>query len=275
MDLRIEIVGDQVVCRQDGTKAFAASLNDFVAALVEQADLLPLPDAIPEGVRFIRRHGEIVVLVIEEQPQLRTVRWLVDESSAPFGAGAVYRTARLAFPFVIVAIAFRAGSLTGYQQCFYRTAPLRGLSDPLFLPNLYNVADGHDQKCWLCLAGLRTDLTALRWDEKVREVRRHLWGAGFNRSSEMHEGMSYWTTLRNLDRRFQTLETWEQASLENPFFPLGVAWTPSGTTVGDVTERMMARLCPPTPVTVAQLSQALSVLLPARPSKRARFSWGK
>ena len=273
MDLRIEIVGDQVVCLQDGTKAFGASVKDFVAALGEQADLLALPDAIPEGVRFIRRRGEIVVLVMEEQPQLRTVRWLVDESSVPFGTGAVYRTARLAFPFVVVAIAFRGGGLTGYQQCFYRTAPLSTPSDPLFLPNLYNVADGHGQKCWLCLAGLRTDLTALTWNQRVREIRRHLWGAGFNRSSEMHEGMSYWT-LRKLDRRVQTLETWEQASRENPFFPLDVAWTPAGTTVGTVIDQMMARLCPPTPVTVTQLSQALSVL-PAHASKRTRFSWGK
>ena len=271
MDLQIEIAGDQVVCRQDGTKAFAASLKDFLAALGERADSLPLPEAIPEGVRFVRRRGDTVVLVLEEKPQLRTVRWLADESSAPFGKGAIYRTARLAFPFIVAALAFRGGGLTGYQQCFYRTEPLGRFSDPLCLPNLYNVADGYGQKCWLCLANLQIDLGPLSWDAKVREIRRHLWGAGFNRSSEMHEGMSYWAAMRSIDRRFETLDTWERASREDPFFPLKIAWRPSGRTVGHVIEEMIARVSPPSPVTVAQLAQTLS-LLPAQASKRSLLS---
>jgi hypothetical protein len=117
-------------------------------------------------------------------------------------------------------------------------------------------------------------LTPLTWEAKVREIRRHFWGAGFNRSSEIHEGMSYWTASRSLDPRFQTLETWEQASQEHPFFPLEVSWTPAQATIGSVIEGMMARLSPRTPATVAQLSRLLS-LLPALPTKRGRFSWGK
>jgi hypothetical protein len=262
MDLRIDIAGDEVVCRQDGTKAFSAPLKDFLRALGERTDAPPLSEAIPEGVRFIRRRGEVVVVVLEEKPQLRTVRWLADESSVPFGKGATYRTARLAFPFIVAAIAFRDGRLTGYQQCFYRTEPLAGLSDPLLLPNLYNVADGYGQKCWLCLASLQTDLGPLSWGDRVREIRRHLWGAGFNRSSEVHEGMSYWTTLRKVDRRFDTLDAWERASLEDPFFPLGVGWKPAGRTVGDVLEEMIGCVGPPTPTTVAHLAHLLSRLPP-------------
>jgi hypothetical protein len=274
MDLRIELLGDEVVCYQNGNKAFAAALTDFVAALGEQADVLPLPDPIPDGVRYIERRGNVVVLMFEERPQLRTVRWLIETSPVPFGTGATYKNARLAFPFVVVAVAFRDGRLTGYQQCFYRTAPLGSLSDSLFIPNLYNVADGYGQKCWLCLAGMRTDLTLLSWSEKVHEIRRHLWGAGFNRSSEIHEGMSYWTASRHRDPRFRTLETWEQASQQDPFFPLGINWESAGKTVGSVIEEMLAALCPRSAVTVAQLAQILS-RLPARASKRSRFSWGK
>ena len=262
MELRIEIAGDQVACRQDGTKAFAAPLKDFLAALIERADCTLLPEALPEGVRFVRRRGDAVVLVLEETPQVRTVQWLTEESSAPFGAGAIYRTARLAFPFVIAVLAFRGGGLTGYQQCFYRTQPLGLLSDPLFLPNLYNVADGHGQKCWLCLANLRSDLRPLSWNDKVREIRRHLWGAAFNRSSEVHEGMSYWTAMRKIDRRFQTLEAWEHATRDDPFFPLRVAWNSSGKTIGEVIEEIIGRVSPPPPTTVAQLAQILTLLLP-------------
>ncbi len=205
MHLSIEIAADQVNCLQDGTKAFTASLTDFLAALAERSDPPSLLEAIPEGVRFIRRRNDVVVLVLEEQPQVRTVRWLADESSVPFGNGAIYRTARLAFPFVVTVLAFRAGGLTGYQQCFYRTGPLASLSDALLLPNLYNVAaDVYGQRCWLCLANLQTDLRPLSWQNKVREIRKHMWGTGFNRSSEIHEGTSYWTAMRRRRSPFRT-----------------------------------------------------------------------
>lgn len=271
MNLQIEIAGNQVVCRQDGVKAFAAALRDFIAALQERTDSVSLPEAIPEGIRFIRRRGDVVVLVLEERPQVRTVRWLDDGSSAPFGKGAIYRTARLAFPFVVAVLGFRGGALTGYQQCFYRTEALCQLSDPLLLPNLYNVADGYGLKCWLCLAQLQIDLTPLSWQDKVREIRRHLWGAGFNRSSELHEGMSYWTAMRGIDRRFETLDKWEQASRDDPFFPLTVGWKPSGKTVGELMGAMIAALGAPAITTVAQLTQLVS-LLHAQAPKRSLLS---
>jgi hypothetical protein len=267
MELRIEIVGDRIVCLQNGTKAFAASLSDFLAELGERGDWSPLPEAIPEGVRFVRRRGDVVVLVIEERPQLRTIRWLADESAPPFGKGALYRRARLAFPFVVAVIAFRKGALTGYQQCFYRTEAIGQLSDALFLPNLYNVADGYGLKCWLCLAGLGTDLDPLTWNDKVRELRKHLWGAAFNRSSEMHEGMSYWTAMRGVDPRFDTIDAWERASRDDAFFPLGVSWKPSGMTLGDAIGNMLSRLSPPPPTTAAQLAHILS-LVPRAPAPR-------
>jgi hypothetical protein len=269
MDLQIVIAGDRVVYRQDGANAVTTPLTDFVAGLSERADASALPDAIPEGVRFIRRRGDVVVLVLEEKPQVRTVRWLVDGSSVPFGAGAVYRQARLAFPFVVAVIAFRRGALTGYQQCFYRTAALGQASDELLCPNLLNVAEAYGQKCWLCLAQLQTDLMSLSWSEKVREIRRHLWGAGFNRSAEMHEGMSYWTSTRVSDPRVVTIDAWERASLDDPFFPLTVGWKTSGKTVGETMEMMIRALAGPPLTTVPQLAQLMSLLL-ARAQKPAK-----
>jgi hypothetical protein len=268
MDIRIEIVGNRVIYKQDGKEAATVPVADFLTCVAEQSDSYLLPEAIPEGVSFIRRCGDAVVLVIEEKPQMRTVRWLTDDSPAPYGPKAIYRTARLAFPFVVIVVALRNGSLTGYQQCFYRTAPLQHLSDPLCYPNLYNVANGYGQACWLCLANMKKDLSTLAWEEKVREIRRHVWGAGFNQSSEVHEGMSYWQTMRRIDSRVSSLTAWEKESKKDPFFPLSVKWQPLGKTVGDVIEetlRGVARATPPT--SASELAQLIS-LAPGRGSSR-------
>jgi hypothetical protein len=272
MDLRIEVVGDRVICRQDSAIAFSASLKDFLHALAEQADAPTLSEAIPEGVCFIRQRRDAVVLVLEEKPQVRTVQWLKEEGTPPFGYNATYRTVRLAFPFVVLVIVFRGGGLTGYQQCFYRTAPLTSRSDSLLLPNLYNVApNAYGQMCWLCLANLQTDLRPLTLLHKVREIRKHLWGAGFNRSSEIHEGRSYWTSMKGIDDRVERLDRWEKATREDPFFPLRISWKPAGTTVGQVVDDMLSSVCPPVPQTVAQLAQLIS-LLSLNPSTRGRHA---
>jgi len=261
MELSIEIAGERVRCKQNGKEALSASLADFLAILVQHGDVSALSDdAIPEGVRFLHRRGEAVVLVIEEKPQPRTVRWLADESPVPYGRGAVYRTARLAFPFIVLIVALRSGALTGYQQCFYRTASVQHLDDPLFFPNLYNVAKGYRQQCWLCLANLRKNLAPLAWEEKVREIRTHLWGAGFNQSSEVHEGNSYWQTMRSVDPRLSSLTMWEAESKKDSFFPLTVKWQPVGKTVGEVVNEMLSMVAPsPLSPSVEGLSQLLTL----------------
>ena len=179
------------------------------------------------------------------------MRWLADNSAVPYGKDAVYRTARLAFPFVVVVLIFRGGRLTGHQQCFFRTAPLEKLDDNLLLPNLFNVANGHGQPCWLCLANLKRDLAPLSWNEKICVIRKHLWGASFNRSSEVHEGNSYWQTMRGVDDRVASLDAWERATQADPFFPLQVNWKPSGTTIGEVIESMLVMVAPPQVITSA------------------------
>jgi hypothetical protein len=274
MDMRIELAGDRAVCKQDGKIAFFTGLPDFLSAIVNRADGLGLPEStepIPEGVKFIRKRGGAVVLVIEEKPQLRTVRWLTDQSPVPYGPGAQYRPARLAFPFVVLVVVLNGGALTGLQQCFYRNAPLESFSDSLLYPNLYNVAAAYGQDCWLCLVNLKKDLTRMKWENRVREIRKHLWGAGFNQSSEHHEGMSYWGQMK-VDPRVESLDRWEAESRKDPFFPLKVQWKPVGKTVGDVAERMLAALAPARfPATVEELAGLLQGIKPSPSSKLSKL----
>jgi hypothetical protein len=266
MDLVIEIRAERVSCKQDGKEALSAPLVPFLGALVEQAEGKYLSEAIPEGVRFIRGRGEATVLALEEPPAVRTVRWLSERSPAPYGTRALYQTARLAFPFVVLVVAFRAGALTGYQRCFYRVAPLEKVTDTLLLPNLLNVASGHGQPCWLCLASLTENLACLPWSEKVRVLWNHVFGAAFNRSAEVHEGSSYWGAMRSIDPRHTSLAAWEEASRKDPYFMLGVRWRPLGQTIGEVMDGMLAAVAPssPLPQTAAGLVPILGQLAAAR-----------
>ena len=269
MDVKIVLSGDRAVCVQDGKEAFSTPLPEFLARLADRSDVSALPEPIPEGMRFIRKRGDAAVVVYEDKSQVRTVRWLADDSPVPFGSGAVYRTVRLAFPFVIFIIVFRGGRLTGVQQCFYRVEPISSLNDPLFFPNLYNCARtppgrGHLMESWLCLANLKTDLGRLTWEERTREIHHHVWGASFNRSSEIHEGNSLWQTMKP-DARVSTVERWVEESRKDPYFVLSVPWRPFGKTVGQAAEEMLSMVAPCHSMTDA--ASLVSSML-NRPSRR-------
>jgi hypothetical protein len=179
--------------------------------------------------------------------QIRTVRWLADTSRADYGPAAQYQQVRLAFPYIVVIVTFWNGALTGQQQLFYRAAPVRSEDDPLCFPNLYNVADGYGQVCWLCLQKLGT-LESVPWDAKLHCIVEHLWSA-FNRSSEVHEGHSYWGKMRHLDRRLRSIAAWEKASGTDPAFVLSVRWKPAGLTIRQVMDRQLEASTRTRPIT--------------------------
>lgn len=238
------MIGSKVTCKQDGASAASVTLGDFLANLREASDSPPASEPVPETVRFSWRRGDAAVVVMEQKPACHTVRWLDDDSPVPFGRGARYGEFRLSFPFVVLVAAFHGGNLTGQQQCFYRRAPLAAIDDELLLPNLLNVARAYDQTCWLCLANLNKDMAPMSWDERVRVLWSHLFQAGFNASSEHHEGNSYWQTMRSVDRRVSSVTEWARESARDPFFPLSVEWRPSGKTVAAVMDEMMNRVWP-------------------------------
>ena len=67
----------------------------------------------------------------------------------------------------------------------------------------------------------------------------HIFGASFNKSSEEHEGMSYWSAMRSLDPRVASLRAWKKASAKDPYFALDVPWKPVGKSIETVMEEML------------------------------------
>lgn len=246
----IEISGSEALLKRGPSTVMKVLLADFIRAVAQQQDMSALPDGspLPDSVRFVQRRGSSTVLVMELPPQIRQVRWLSTSSPSPYGPGSKYEPTTLAFPYLVIFVLFSGGNLTGYQQLFYRTEPIGSANDPLFLPNLLNVAEGYGLKTWLCLANMNVaEVASLPWNKKVCRILEHFWEAGFNQSSEYHEGNSYWRkmTEARLDARISSIESWQQATQEDPLFMLKVPWKPSGLTVKQVTASMLAHGCAP------------------------------
>jgi hypothetical protein len=260
----IQIADGRAVVRHGGKTLAEAPLGTFVRQIADASDRRQGLGILPPRVRYCCQRRDATAVVIEVEPQARTVNWLADGSKTPYGRGAQYRRHFLSFPYIVLLVVFRGGALTGYQQLYYRNAPL-GEDEALLLPNLYNVAQGHGQRCWLCLQFL-PDLSELPWPKKIDAIVDHVFSAAFNQSSERHEGNSYWSAAKAVDPRVATLEAWEQATRENRRFALEVPWKPAGESATGVLMGMLDRVVSPfNPLEASDLSAIISLAHRRRP----------
>lgn len=262
----IRILGSRAIFSDGNGVAVEASLPRVIEEVARATGRRPSCPVLPAGVRvWIDRH-DVAAVAVELSPQARNISWLRENSRVPYGRGAKYDRYFLAFPYIILLLVFRGGALTGAQQLYYRTASLDEGED-LFLPNLYNVARGYGQQCWVCLANL-DDVTPLSWPEKLRAVHEHVFNAAFNRSSEEHEGNSYYgTPCEDMDPRVRSVEAWQAATRQNPRFVLQVPWKPANTTVTKELETMLDGIMPPLEVQSAE--DLRGVLTRARGRRRS------
>jgi hypothetical protein len=260
----IQIADGRAVFRHAEKTVADVPLDAFVRQIADASERRSHLGVLPPRVRFCRERRDATALVIEVEPQARTVHWLSEDSRAPYGRGAKYRRYFLSFPYIVLLVVLRGGSATGLQQLYYRNAPLDE-DESLLLPNLYNVAEGHGQRCWLCLQHL-PDLSRLPWSKKVDTIIDHVFSASFNQSSERHEGNSYWSSTRGIDPRVETLEAWERATHENHRFALELPWRPAGETATGVLLKMLDQVARPfRPRKVADFATLFSLAGRARP----------
>ena len=89
-----------------------------------------LTPMLPPGVRMYQSYGETEIVVCEQSPQMRTIKW----GQPPFDKEQV--TYKVATPYVVYFFPFYKGVLQNEARIFYRTEPLKSLDDKLFLPNV-------------------------------------------------------------------------------------------------------------------------------------------
>ena len=198
-------------------------LAELTAALADghQADRTPV---LPEGTRLFARWRHTAVLVIEELPRVRRVRW----SAKSLKSEGSYSEYQLAFPFIVYLVGFYQTDFDA-MRIYFRPAPLGSEGDALYLPNLWNVqaAESPLARCRACLRG-RPEGLGRPVGEQAAGLIEFFWATGFNQDIE--ENCFDRGTSR--DPRIATLEAWEAATRADPLFPLGVAWEPVGLTLG-------------------------------------------
>ena len=239
----IRIAGDQVAVHQGRKKLTAAPLPRVVE-YIDGAGAGREEFAVrPRGARIVQPRRDAVAMGLEIPPHTRRVRWLADDSKAPFGPRAKYADYFVSFPFIILLLVFRHGNLTGQQQLYYRSESLDS-GDDLLLPNLYNVAEAYGQRCWMCLQHVQ-GVGRMKWDAKISVIVDHTFSAAFNRSAEEHEGNSYWTARPAVDPRVATMEAWQEATRADRRMALSVAWKPAGTTASAELRNMLDQVVRP------------------------------
>jgi hypothetical protein len=250
----IVLRGDEAEVRIPGASPRSLPVKDLVET-VHRVGVHGLHgEPLADNVKWCVTRDKLTVLIVEQKPMLRCITWIDPKSEIPFGDEATYRTYRLETPFVVLKVPFLAGRIVPMCELFYRTAPLTGLEDELCWPNLLNVSpEAYGCTAWLCTQKLSKNMETLLARRRLLPTTltgqldalvTHLWGGGFNRSSEAHEGQSAFQKAieDEVDPRVTDVERWQQASTETPGFMLDVKWKPTGLTVGTLIQKQLGAI---------------------------------
>lgn len=243
MTERITIEGEFAHLSNATTGTHSIPVERFVEGIADTMIHGLTPEPLPDNVKWFIRCGNLTVCIVQLTPKLRWIKWLADDSPQPFGPGAVYVDRQLATPYVVLKVPFRGQRIVPRIEVFYRNEPLESLAGEdgaLYWPNLYNVSvNAYHCTAWYCSQYLPKLHAPIRIQTGLDEVAHHLFSAGFNASSEFHEGLSTFGLYakENSDPRVSDVKNWEAASIQDPCFVLKVKWKPTGLTVKDMIER--------------------------------------
>ena len=249
------IRGQNVFAQSPEGQTAGMKLDTLIEILTNISGSVSTDCVLPDGIKLTASRGPLTIWVYERAPQVYSLKWIAAQSPKPFGRGTTYRTVRIALPYLIVLAVFESGrrnrlELSGYNECFFRSHPLKSTEDELFYPALLNCSkfsppEGNPLS-WICTAKLNYKHIAKAADdnkhmqESLRALLHTLLETGYNRSSDHHEESSWFTESNGIDPRIATIENWEKATAEDPLFVLDVPWLSTGQTLGQITERIFS-----------------------------------
>lgn len=167
-------------------------LSDFQAELSRSR--LAASPRLPSGTRFWFHAGSTdrSVVVVEQEPGYRTIEYLANRhDSEPV-------TYRLALPYVVFVVSVMSEQILSLS-CFFRTAPLRSIDDPLLCATMPNT----DASGAVCLGTVR--VTGVSLADRIDALIAAFWGSRFNADIRRHPlpfsgGLRAWATRSRRDR---------------------------------------------------------------------------
>ncbi len=276
-DTALKVVADKFVYVSPEGQSFSASLDELLRWAQEEF-VEVTSGMLPAGVRCAFRRGHQTIWVGEFPPTMLPVDWIAANSPVPFGSETKYDKRCIALPYVIVIGVFENGTLTSSNECFFRVAPLKSHDDELLYPSLLNISrirpPNGKPLAWICTQNLNRRLIDRESDREKRMelgwrlLCQTLFDDAFNLSSEHHEGSSWYSESRGVDKRIATIEQWEENSRQNPLFVLEVPYLTTGFKLIEVVERIFTNLGNPlhTP-TVADVIRLIVNHHSSRPKK--------
>jgi hypothetical protein len=219
--------------------------EDQLVDMLRKEILPPLNGtAIPDGIKFMEWRAPFMLVVHQLPPHVRQFRWIANDSPQQYGPGTTYRKVRLSIPYSITfALYFERGGklyLAGSNELYFRNEPLRSKSEKLCYPALLNISRINTpkrQRSWICTQYLRHPKGG-DWTSQLSALLDHTWNGGFNRSSEHHEGASWYGESKGVHADLHPVERWEAATTKDEAFALRVPWKPAALTVTDLMDCM-------------------------------------
>jgi len=208
---------------------------------------------LPDGVKSVVSQRGVEIWIHQTTPQAHNFRWIATDSPAPYGKGTVYRTVRIALPYLITVAVFKKRgdgqlSLSKSNECFFSNEPVSGWENEMCFPALLNCSKFKYQEgkplSWICTQHINRDAFESEPDTSKRmrlafgELTHCLLEAGFNYSSEHHEFNSWYSESKSVDPRIETVEQWEEATQKDELFALEVPWLKTGMNLGQIVDRI-------------------------------------
>lgn len=191
------------------SEAFSESLENLEEQIlkVKPEEIAQLQSMLyPYGTRLVIRNPETTIFVIEQKPQVRTIRYL-DQNYC------------LGFPFLLFVQGWsRKGEHRG-TSVYYATRHLTALDHILFACNLTNIRSDNS----VCMSP-KIPNSCKSLSDKAEAVLDHFWQSGFNDSAT-----PAFDSMRSRDPRLGSFHAWEKATEKDPLFVLNVEWNPVGT----------------------------------------------
>jgi len=253
----LEIKDKEVTARSPEGKTAHMPLVDWMNKVaprrMDTCDVI-----LPDGIKAVFSQGPATVWIHQSPPRLYNFRWIADDSPSDYGPGTLYRPVRLALPYVIVLAVFRPaenGQLqlcSASNECFFRNQPLDGPDAELYYPALLNCSKFKSTKgfplSWICTQNM--DRSAFvgepdfnrRLRLSFQSLMHCLFETAFNRSSERHEGASWYHESRTVDPRIADVNLWQEESARNPLFVLDLPWLKTGLGLRQMVQRTFQNL---------------------------------